>query len=155
MSYIETHEEAEAAALIEQQFVAVTGKSFTLRPAGFMVALKIYIRPEELKTIKGDDGKTRTLYLPQTMQDTDKYQSVAGLVCAIGPQAYKGHTLTGEDRYPEGPWCKVGDWVIIPRYESFQISFNGVVMAMLPDDKILGVIQDPAEVFAPHLSDRT
>lgn len=154
ISFIEPHEETEAKSLVQKQFKQMTGKPFDLRPAGYMIAVKIYIRPEELTTVKRDDGTSATLYLPETSQSNDKYQSVAGLVCAVGPQAYKGKTLTGEDRFPEGPWCKVGDWVIIPRYEAFQISYNGVVMGMLTDDKILGVISDPASVFAPHLSDR-
>ena len=50
MSNIEDHEEVEAKALIDQHFIEMTGKPFDMRPAGYLVAVKIYVRPEELKT---------------------------------------------------------------------------------------------------------
>ena len=100
LSFIEPHEEKQAKALIQKQFKDMTGKPFDMRPAGYMIAVKIYIRPEELKEITADDGTKTKLYLHASSQANDKYQSVAGLVCAVGPQAYKGKTLTGDDRYP-------------------------------------------------------
>ncbi len=63
MSNIEEHEEAEAKALIDQHFIEMTGKPFDMRPAGYLVAVKIYVRPEELKTITQEDGTEVTLYL--------------------------------------------------------------------------------------------
>ncbi len=47
-------------------------------------------------------------------EDTLERQQVAsqvGLVLAMGPQCYKD-----KERYPEGPWCKVNDWVMFARY---------------------------------------
>ena len=105
------------------------------------MALKIYVRAEELKTIKRDDGTEATIYLPDIVRAEDKFQSCAALVCAMGPEAYQG------DKYKDsGPWCKVGDWVMIPRYEATALSYRGVAMALLPDDRILAVIADPTDV---------
>ena len=52
MSNIEPHEEVLAQQFIDEQFIEMTGQPFDMRPAGYLVAVKIYIRPEELKTIK-------------------------------------------------------------------------------------------------------
>lgn len=141
LSFIEPYEEQVAKDLIDQSFIQMTGKPFDMRPAGYLVALKIYVRPEELKTIKREDGTEATLYLPDIVRAEDKFQSCAALVCAMGPEAYQG------EKYKDsGPWCKVGDWVMIPRYEATALSYRGVAMALLPDDRILAVISDPTDV---------
>ena len=90
MSKIEPHEEALAKQLIDEEFVAITGRSFDMQPAGYLVAVKIYVRPEELRTITQEDGTEVTLYLPDTVRAEDKYSSVSALVCAVGPEAYQG-----------------------------------------------------------------
>lgn len=152
MSRIQPWEENAAKKLINDQFMEMTGKSFTMSPGGYMIAVKIFVRPEELKKVKGPDGKEVVIYRAMTYDD-DKYQSVSALVCATGPDAYKGENRDGTPRYTN-PWCKVGDWVVIPRHECFLISYRGVAMGILPDDKIIAVIDDPTDVMAPHLADR-
>jgi co-chaperonin GroES (HSP10) len=141
MSNIEPHEEALAQQFIDQQFIEMTGQPFDIRPAGYLVAVKIYIRPEELKTIKQEDGTEVTLYLPDTVRAEDKYSSVSALVCAVGPEAYQGEKFERS-----GPWCKVGDWILIPRYESTMVSYRGVAVALLPDDRVMAVISGPEDV---------
>jgi co-chaperonin GroES (HSP10) len=141
MSNIEPHEEALAQQFIDEQFIEITGKPFDMRPAGYLVAVKIYIRPEELKTIKKEDGTEVTLYLPDTVRAEDKYSSVSALVCAVGPEAYQGEKFERS-----GPWCKVGDWILMPRYESTMVSYRGVAMALLPDDRVMAVISGPEDV---------
>lgn len=141
MSNIEPHEEELAKQFIDEQFVEMTGQPFDMRPAGYLVAVKIYIRPEELKTIKKEDGSEVTLYLPDTVRAEDKYSSVSALVCAVGPEAYQGEKFERS-----GPWCKVGDWILIPRYESTMVSYRGVAVALLPDDRVMAVISGPEDV---------
>ena len=141
MSNIEPHEEVLAQQFIDEQFIEMTGQPFDMRPAGYLVAVKIYIRPEELKTIKKEDGTEVTLYLPDTVRAEDKYSSVSALVCAVGPEAYQGEKFERS-----GPWCKVGDWILIPRYESTMVSYRGVAVALLPDDRVMAVITGPEDV---------
>ena len=143
MSNIEPHEEEMAKDLINQHFIEMTGQPFDMRPAGYLVAVKIYVRPEELKTITQDDGTEVTLYLPDTVRAEDKYSSVSSLVCAVGPEAYQGEKFERS-----GPWCKVGDWILIPRYESTMVSYRGVAMALLPDDRVMAVVTGPEDVSA-------
>jgi len=149
LSNIEPHEEAIARDLVNQHFIEMTGKPFDMKPAGYMIAMKIYVRPEELKEITRDDGTKATLYLPDTVRAEDKYQSVAALVCAVGPEAYQGEKFERS-----GPWCKVGDWVMIPRYEATAVSYRGVAVALLPDDRVMAVITDPTDVMSANSADR-
>jgi len=141
MSNIEPHEQALAKQFIDDQVVDMTGQPLDMRPAGYLVGVKIYIRPEELKTITREDGTEVTLYLPDTVRAEDKYSSVSALVCAVGPEAYQGEKFERS-----GPWCKVGDWILIPRYESTMVSYRGVAMALLPDDRVMAVISGPEDV---------
>lgn len=149
LSHIEPHEEALARELIDQQFIDMTGQPFDMRPAGYLVALKIFIEPEELSVITDKDGNQVTLYRPFSIQAEEKYQSCSALVCALGPEAYQGEKFKDS-----GPWCKVGDWVLIPRYEATAISYRGVAVALLPDDRIMAVITDPTDVKSVKSADK-
>lgn len=154
LSYIEPHEELEAQQLIDRQITELTGDVLHLRPCGYLIAVKIYVRSDEYKTITRDDGTTSTLFLPDQSSVRDRYNSVAALVVAVGPDAYKGVLPDGTPRYRE-PWCKVGDWVVIPRYECFQITYRETVaLGLLSDDKIMAVIKDPNDVMAANVADR-
>lgn len=106
LSKIEPHEETEARALVDAQFIDLTGKPLDLSPAGYYIAVKIWVPEDHIVTESG-----AKLFMPETFRDERKYTSGVALVCAVGPDAYKG------DKFAQtGPWCKVGDWVMFPRY---------------------------------------
>jgi co-chaperonin GroES (HSP10) len=65
---------------------------------------------------------------------------VCGNVLAVGPQAYKG------EKYPEGPWCKVGDWVIFARYAGSRFKIDGGEVRLLNDDEIIATVKDPEDI---------
>lgn len=155
---IEPHEAGMAETLVEQQFVALCGKK-PLKVCGYFVLVKVFTRTYLGNEIKTADGVKR-LIAPNVTTSEDKYQSVSGLVIAIGAGAYRGRDQFGDPKFPEGPWCRVGDFVAIPRYEGFQITMKGskgkedVPLMILPDDKILGILESPEDVQATHLSDK-
>jgi co-chaperonin GroES (HSP10) len=143
ISFIESHEEAEVQKIIDQQFVEMCGKRYAGRPCGYHIVLKIYVRPEELKTVMGADGKEVTLYLPPSVTAEDKYRSGTGLVVAMGSQCYE------KPRFP-APWCKVGDWVRISRGNLIRTTYRGVALALVADDNILEVIDEPSDWIDGH-----
>jgi co-chaperonin GroES (HSP10) len=140
MSFIEEHEEGEAQDFINNLFTEITGEVFDMKPAGYMIALKLFTR--EQITEGG-------IILPEIVLSEDKYQSCSALVCAMGPEAYKGEKFERS-----GPWCKVGDWVMIPRYEAVAVSYRGVALGLIPDDRILAVIKDPKDIESVKNADR-
>ena len=78
-------------------------------------------------------------------EDTLERQQVAsqvGLVLAMGPQCYKD-----KERYPEGPWCKVNDWVMFARYAGSRVKIEGGEIRMLNDDEVLATIYSPEDIL--------
>jgi len=78
-------------------------------------------------------------------EDTLERQQVAsqvGLVLAMGPQCYKD-----KERYPEGPWCKVNDWVMFARYAGSRVKIEGGEIRMLNDDEVLATIDSPEDIL--------
>ena len=65
-----------------------------------------------------------------------------GYVLKIGPLAYHDH-----DKFPTGPWCKTGDWIIFARYAGSRLPIEGGEVRILNDDEVLGIIKDPESVL--------
>ena len=68
--------------------------------------------------------------------------SQCGNVLAMGPQCYQD-----KERYPEGPWCKVGDWVVFARYSGSRINIEGGEVRMLNDDEVLATVENPEDIL--------
>jgi co-chaperonin GroES (HSP10) len=62
-------------------------------------------------------------------------------VLLVGPDAY-----SDKARYPSGPWCKKGDWVIIGRYAGARFKIEGGEVRIINDDEIIATIADPSDV---------
>jgi hypothetical protein len=105
------------------------------------VIVKVYIRPEEISRFKTDDGRIVSLHAPLVYLANDRYSNFTALVLSVGEDCYKG------DEYKEsGPWCKPGDWVIIPRNEGNQYEYRDVTIQAIPEQAIYDVIEDPSYV---------
>jgi hypothetical protein len=146
LPFVEAHEVDEAKGIIDKQFIEMTGKPFDFRPAGYYIACKLYVRPDELMEVTDKSGKKITLYTAEVSKKQDELTSVSALVCAVGDQAYTGVDKDGNERFPGGPWARVGDWVCLPRHSSFVVKYRGVAMAIIPDDKVIAVIEDPTDL---------
>lgn len=59
-------------------------------------------------------------------------------VVKLGPDAYKD-----EKRFPSGPSCKVGDFVLVRPNTGTRIKIHGKEFRMINDDSVEGVVQDP------------
>ena len=67
--------------------------------------------------------------------------STCGNVLAMGSQTYD------KEKFPEGPWCKKGDWVVFARYAGSRIKIQGGEVRLLNDDEILATIKNPEDVL--------
>jgi co-chaperonin GroES (HSP10) len=54
------------------------------------------------------------IHLITDVQDTEFWANQVAKVLALGPVAYKHHQDLTD--WPEGPWCKVGDFVRVPKH---------------------------------------
>ena len=82
------------------------------------------------------------LMLAETTLEKQQVASQVGLVMAMGPDCYKD-----KERYPDGPWCKVKDWVMFARYAGSRIKIDGGEMRLLNDDEVLATIDSPEDIL--------
>ena len=59
-------------------------------------------------------------------------------VVKLGPDAYKDST-----RFPSGPSCKVGDFVIVRPNTGTRLKIHGKEFRIINDDSVEAVVQDP------------
>ena len=52
-----------------------------------------------------------------------------------------------KEKFPEGPWCKKGDWIIFGRYAGSRIKIDDGELRLLNDDEILATIQKPEDIL--------
>ena len=89
------------------------------------------------------DEKTKGgIIMNESTLEMQQVASQCGNVLAMGPQCY-----TDKERYPEGPWCKVGDWVIFARYAGSRIQIEGGEIRLLNEDEILATIKNPEDIL--------
>ena len=81
------------------------------------------------------------IILAEDTIERSQVASTCGLVLDMGPHCYD------KERYPEGPWCKKGDWVIFARYAGSRLKIEGGEIRILNEDEILGTIQDPEMIL--------
>lgn len=59
-------------------------------------------------------------------------------VVKMGPEAYQDKT-----RFPSGPRCKVGDFVIVRPNSGTRLKIHGREFRIINDDSVEGVVEDP------------
>jgi co-chaperonin GroES (HSP10) len=59
-------------------------------------------------------------------------------VIKLGPDAYKD-----EEKFPSGPWCAEGDFVITRAYTGTRMKIHGKEFRIIYDDQVEGVVEDP------------
>ena len=68
----------------------------------------------------------------------ERIMSTMGVVLDMGDEAY-----SDKERFPNGPWCKVGDFVMFRPHTGTRFSVNGQNLRLLNDDSIEAVVADP------------
>ena len=80
--------------------------------------------------------------LPSPTEDTIQMTTVCAYVLKVGDQAYKD-----ESKFPNGPWCKKGDWIIFGRYAGSRFKIEGGEVRILNDDEIIAKINNPEDIL--------
>jgi co-chaperonin GroES (HSP10) len=66
-------------------------------------------------------------------------------VAKMGPDAYKD-----EKRFPSGPSCKVGDFVLVRPNTGTRMKIHGTEWRLINDDSVEAVVQDPRGIQRPN-----
>ena len=59
-------------------------------------------------------------------------------VMKFGPDAYKD-----QSKFPTGPWCKVGDFVLVRPHSGSRLKIHGREFRIINDDTVEGIVEDP------------
>jgi co-chaperonin GroES (HSP10) len=68
----------------------------------------------------------------------EEQTTVVLFVAKMGDMAY-----ADKDRFPSGPWCKEGDFVLVRPYTGTRIKLYGTEWRIINDDSVEAVVQDP------------
>jgi len=101
-------------------------------PKGYKLLIAL---PEiEEKTEGGIIKSAQTQY-------EENIATIVGWVMSMGPDAY-----ANSSRFPSGPYCVVGDWVLFRAFSGTRIKIHGKEFRIINDDTVEAVVEDPRGV---------
>ena len=78
--------------------------------------------------------------IPDKLKGLEQTASIVGLVIALGDAAYKD-----AEKFPDGPYCKEGAFVIFRSYSGTRFKLRGEEFRLINDDTVEAVVDDPRE----------
>lgn len=99
-------------------------------PKGFRLLCMVPKMEEEY-------GDSKIL-IPDETRRVEEQTTMVLFVAKMGDMAYKD-----EKRFPTGPWCKEGDFVLVRPYSGTRIKLHGTEWRIINDDTVEAVVQDP------------
>ena len=99
------------------------------KPAGYHILCAVPEVEEEFEN--GLVKSSMTVY-------TEEMLTTVLFVVALGPDAYKD-----PQKFPSGPWCKVGDFVLVRPNAGSRLVIHGKDFRLINDDTIEAVVDDP------------
>ena len=85
-----------------------------------------------------DHYQDTSLLKTESEKQREYILSIMGIVLDMGTGAY-----ADKERFPDGPWCKVGDYVMFRMNTGTRFKVNGKEFRLMNDDSIEAVIADP------------
>lgn len=95
--------------------------------------------PKAKETIEGS-----TLVKTSTMMHHEELLSPVLFVAKIGPDAFP------KDKFPSGPSCKVGDFILTRPNTGTRMKIHGTEWRLINDDSVEAVVQDPRGIQRPN-----
>ena len=98
-------------------------------PTGYRILCAIPEQEKEFESgiIKADE----TIMIEETL-------TTVLFVVAMGPDCYKD-----QSRFPSGPYCQVGDFILIRPNAGSRLVIHGKEFRMINDDSVEGTVDDP------------
>ena len=100
------------------------------KPVGYRVLIAL---PFVEETFDGSD-----LIKANTTKHHEYIMSIIGIVLDMGDQCY-----ADTERFPMGPWCKQGDYVMFRANSGTRFTVDGREYRLMNDDSIEAVVDDP------------
>ena len=90
-------------------------------------------------------GESGLLVKTASMMAYEELLSPVLFVAKIGPDAFKDPA-----RFPSGPSCKVGDFVLVRPNTGTRMKIHGTEWRLINDDSVQAVVQDPRGIQRPN-----
>ena len=100
------------------------------KPVGYRLLIAL---PQVADTYEGT-----SILKTDSERGRDHIMSIIGLVVDMGNDAYGD-----EARFPDGPWCKPGDYVMFRMNSGTRFTIGGTEYRLMNDDSIEAVVADP------------
>ena len=100
------------------------------KPVGYKLLVAL---PQVEETFDGSD-----LVKAEKTKREEYILSIIGAVIDMSDGAY-----SDKDRFPDGPWCQVGDYVMFRANTGTRFTIGGVEYRLMNDDSIEAVVADP------------
>jgi co-chaperonin GroES (HSP10) len=101
------------------------------RPQGYRILCAI---PEAEEKHEGDSGLIKA---DETRRNEEILTTVL-FVVALGPDCYQDTA-----RFPNGPWCKQGDFILVRPNAGTRLMIHGREFRIINDDSVEAVVDDP------------
>jgi co-chaperonin GroES (HSP10) len=102
------------------------------KPSGWKMLIAL---PEMKDKTKGG------VVLPEDLLHREQTASILGFVLKQGDLCYQD-----ERKFPTGPWCKEGDWIIFRAYSGTRFKVGDQEFRLVNDDTCEAVVPDPTKV---------
>ena len=102
------------------------------KPTGYRILCAI---PEAEKQF--EESEIGLIKADETMRNEETLTTVL-FVVELGPDCYKDTT-----KFPTGPWCKQGDFVLVRPYAGSRLVIHGREFRIINDDTVEGIVDDP------------
>ena len=102
------------------------------KPSGYRILCAI---PEAEKQF--EESEAGLIKADETMRNEETLTTVL-FVVELGPDCYKDTT-----KFPTGPWCKQGDFILIRPYAGSRLVIHGREFRIINDDSVEGIVDDP------------
>jgi co-chaperonin GroES (HSP10) len=79
-----------------------------------------------------------------TTMHYEEVLSTVFFVVKMGPDCYKDPS-----RFPTGPWCKVGDFILARPNSGTRLKIHGREFRIINDDSVEGIVEDPRGITRP------
>jgi len=119
-----------AAPVVDEEYENAEQKAKSMpTPSGFKILCAL--------VEAGDTFENGLLKADETKM-VEELTSPVLFVIKLGPDAYKD-----TEKFPSGPWCKEGDFVITRAYTGTRMKIHGKEFRIIYDDQVEGVVEDP------------
>lgn len=91
-----------------------------------------------------DEAYESGIIKADTTMHYEEILSTVFFVVKMGPDCYKDPS-----RFPTGPWCKVGDFILARPNSGTRLKIHGREFRIINDDSVEGVVEDPRGITRP------